>query len=297
MLNNFWELNGKFRTVDSMEEFYNSLKISRHLCDILYKPDKMSPIDSKTKRIKGVVFENISFSKTTFENILFEDCTFKDCLFIGSRFNRCRIKNCNFICVNMAYCSFSNTYVRPDNLKNIFLRPIGYENIAVSFYQNLFDSLRESNQTRLASEAEYYFMYWDKRYNLYKLKKEITSADRKVFMTLKQIYVCIICILSSFVGYGIRVRNYVYTSLSIYILFFMWNKYWWKEFHFTSLFPMEDPSWYHILFFTFYTVTSLGAAPEASMSQWGILSAMFEGVIGWLLLGIGLAMIIKKIVR
>lgn len=176
MLKDFWKLNSPLKTISTQAHLQQLLENFRYLCNILYEPKEFCPTSGyPTIKIRDTIFENISFSKTTFKNVLFDNCTFKSCLFVGSSFFKCRINNCKFEDVNMSYCSFTHTYIHPDTLKNIF--PKEYANLAVSFYQGLFNSLKEDNQPDRAAEAEFYFRYWDTIHNYIRLKKYIQTIE------------------------------------------------------------------------------------------------------------------------
>lgn len=296
MLKDFWKLNSPFSIISTQDNLQQLLKNSRHLCNILYEPEEFCPTsDYPTIKIRDTIFENISFSKTTFKNVLFNNCTFKSCLFVGSAFFKCRINNCKFEDVNMSYCSFTHTYIHPDTLKNIF--PKEYANLAVSFYQGLFNSLKEDNQSDRAVEAEFYFRHWNKIHNYARLKKICT--DNKIYSAkvLSQFFKYAILLFWSLFGYGIRIRQYLLTTTIAFIIFFTLNFYFWSSILPSQYFGSPPTEWHHILFFTFYSFTSIGSTPMAPISSLGVILVIVEGVVGWFLLGVGIAILVKKIVR
>lgn len=297
MLRDFWRLNNTFTNIDTQEYFFELINTSKYMCNIQYLPDKFCS-DGKYPyiKIKNIKFENISFSKTTFENVLFENCTFCDCLFIGSKFNNCRIVDCTFKYVNMSYCTFYRTYIEPNCVKNIFINNKSYSNLAISFYQGLFNSLKEYNQPELAADAEFYFMYWNKIHKFNKLKKAISNKKIKIIFG-SELRNYGYYMLLSFFGYGIRILQYLLSVFIVYFLFFIFNYIFWESINPSNYFNGDVDKLHHILFFTFYTFSSIGSTPMAPISAFGIGLAIFEGVIGWILLGVGLTIIVKKFVR
>lgn len=296
MLKDFWKLNSPFSIISTQDNLQQLLKNSRHLCDILYEPEEFCPTsDYPTIKIRDTIFENISFSKTTFKNVLFDNCTFKSCLFIGSSFFKCRISNCKFEDVNMSYCSFTHTYVHPDTLKNIF--PKEYVNLAVSFYQGLFNSLKEDNQPDRAAEAEFYFKHWDKIHNYNRLKR--IYKDNKIYSAkvLNQFSKCIGLSFLSLFEYGIHIKRYLLVTTIAFITSFILNFCFWSSILPSQYFGSPPTEWHHILFFTFYSFTSIGSTPMAPISTLGVILVIVEGLVGWFLLGVGIAILVKKIVR
>jgi uncharacterized protein YjbI with pentapeptide repeats len=102
MLENFFKLNEPNKVLTSQEDFEEQLAISKHLANILYKPDVFESKTENTKlKVRDKKFTNVSFSKTELSNIYFDKCHFIDCLFIGTNIINCEFHNCTFKNVNL----------------------------------------------------------------------------------------------------------------------------------------------------------------------------------------------------
>lgn len=219
MLNDFWKLNPQATEIETQDNFLILLKNSKHIIDIIYKPDTLRPIDHLQIKIEDRIFENVSFSKTKILNTRFSRCTFKDCLFIGTEFEGCKITNCTFKYVNMSYCTFKDTYIQPDCLKNIFPSH-SYSNTAISFYQSIYNNFKNSNQPELLRSAEYYFMKWNLIHTKEKIKRHLKSSDEKKFYSAAHLLPRLLSLsLQQFFGFGIKLKWYSLTIVSVFSLF------------------------------------------------------------------------------
>ena len=161
MLNDFWKLNSPHTPVNQPEEFERMLKTSKHVCNVQYCPPILDLTSNHPKKmICNTKFENVSFSKTEISKIHFMNCEFMDCLFVGTIFKKCRFIDCKFRNVNMSYCKFEDTFIHPDYLRNVFPSH-SFSNIAIQFFQSVYNNFKDSNQPELLRTAEYYFMKWN----------------------------------------------------------------------------------------------------------------------------------------
>ena len=109
MLRDFFRLDVPFRAVDS-EALINHFAISTDLKSALYEPDSWP---SGLRKMRSIIFKNVSLSKTRFEGVTFTGCSFEDCLFIGSAFSNIEFHRCTFVNCNFYKAEFENCYIDP----------------------------------------------------------------------------------------------------------------------------------------------------------------------------------------
>lgn len=286
MLDNFWKLKAPWQKIESQDALLNQLKISEHVSNILYQPETISPLDAEHPQIKihNKSFTNVSFSRTTISNTVFVNCTFTKCLFIGTKFVSCKFSECNFTCVNTWNIEFTDTYIDPYVLRKA-IPSSKYSNIGIELYQSLFRNLKNTYQPELLRSAEYYFLVWNRKHKLQKFIKL-----KKIKYLFDYISLC----LQQLIGYGVRFRWLFVTLILLFSGTCLFNYYFWESF---EIKPDTPKSLANVMFYTFYTVASYGSTPWSPSSTRGIISAITQGLIGWTSLGVGIAMIIKRLVR
>lgn len=298
MLRNFFTLNMADATAisrfEDKESFVSYIENRKNLSDFMYIPDILGDI-----KIENKIFYNCSFKNTTFNRISFKKCIFIDCIFMGVFFVNCVITDCTFFCTNTNGIKFCRTFVRPDTfkyatpmesiillIKRIILKRTNdnnYANIGVKLYQSLLDGYKMRSQIIFSPEAEYYFRKWSMYHFIYKNLNKINKMSRLKLIPH---------ILWYAVGFGIKVKSFLITSMIVFISFVFINYSIWGYFGIHS----NVDTFYCILQYTFYTCFSIGATPHAATGVCGIIISIAEGIIGWLLLGIGISMIAKKII-
>ena len=293
MLNDFWKLNSPFQQIETQVSFLQILQHSKHVCNLMYKPNMLQPHEYPKLKIEDTIFENVSFSKTKIQSTLFSRCIFKDCLFIGVEFEECTIDDCTFKSSNMSYCIFKATYIQPDCLKNIF--PFHtFSNIAISFYQSIYDSFKNSNQPELLRNAEYYFMKWNLIHTKESIKKYFRSSKEGSLRSAINLFPRFFSlVLQQFFGFGIKLRWYSATIIFAFLVFYMINDVFWTDF---KVDPLRNGK-HNVLFYTFYSFTSFGSSPMSPTSPLGIFCAMLQSFVGWIFIGVGISMIVKKFLR
>ena len=193
----------------------------------------------------------------------------------------------------MSYCTFQTTYIQPDCLKNIFPSH-SYSNIAISFYQSIYDNFKNSNQPELLRTAEYYFMKWNLIHTKENVKKHLKSSDEKKLYSVAHLLPRLISLaIQQFFGFGIKLKWYSSTILSVFLIFCLLNYSLWDDF---KIDPFRNGK-HNVIFYTFYSFTSYGSTPMSPTSPLGIFFAMLQGFFGWIFIGVGISMIIKKFLR
>jgi hypothetical protein len=280
MLKDFFNLNSPFETFDS-ENFLAHLLTSKHICNVLYKPDGL--VDQK---IRNVVFENVSFSKTTIERVTFNDCTFNDCLFIGTEFSSVEFHDCKFFCCNFYKAKFSDVYAKPGQFRHA-INDKKYSNIAVSLYQQLRENYYKESQREFKNEAEYFFGHWRRRNNLVQAKRK-GKRWYEYFPSF-----AISSIYGYLLGYGYRLRNLIATTFLIIVATVVTNFYF-AEYLFSSAI---EPSVLKTLYFTITTMATLGASGYTPDTDIGYMFIVVNVCIGISIFSATISAIFKKVIR
>ena len=150
----------------------------------------------------------------------------------------------------------------------------------------------ETDQLLLVYNAELYFRDWNRKQIILKRKKK----EIKFFDFLSRI---VPIYIHRILGYGI---NFWIFSLTYGIYFFICscvNYYLWYSYSIkTELFDcIAYRTILHSVYFTFFTLTALGAGEMFPQSDVGIISAMIQSLFGYIFIGVFLSMLTKKIMK
>ena len=281
MLQNFFKLNGQFKKFMTVSEFEQELQISKHMCNILFEPDRL-----ESMRIQGVTFENFSFSKTSIEKTTFKDCKFKDCLFIGTEFKLVEFHDCVFECCNFFKSKFINVYARPRQFKKA-VTDINFANIAIHLYQQLRENYYQTSQREFKNEAEYCFSVW-------KRKNDFMQAKRKKVSVYKYWPKYILSYLYDItLGYGYKLTNLVVTTFVIVFLLIILNHIFSSELSSVN----SNESLLKSTYFTITTMATLGASGYAPKSDVGYLLVIVNVLTGVSIFSVTINSIFKKVIR
>lgn len=307
-MNNFFKLttpSNEWVHIGTQDEFmriYNSSQIV--ICALVYYPEVLSKTSTKQYlKIEKKKFFDCSFKNTRFENIFFDNCEFDSCLFMGATFYNCKFISCRFTNVNTLNVKFIDTYVDPRAFisaipSDSFIQRLkiytrrkqnvaidNFANIGVQLFQSLLDNCKERSQLYFSLEAEYQFRRWDRTLHEYSYFNKVNGYS---FTTLffKTIW--------GFIGYGIKIKRYLVTTLLFFFSIFLINIACWRLYFCVNKMPSNDLQC--ILQYTFYSCFSIGATPHAATTWIGIVFAMLQGALGWLLIGIGVGIITKRAV-
>jgi Ion channel/Pentapeptide repeats (8 copies) len=280
MLNNFFKLNGNIEEFD-IDRMNSQLKTSKHIVNVLFKPNEF-----KFQKIEGVIFENVSLSKTIIEKCTFKGCTFNDCLFIGTSFNEVSFHKCYFDNCNFFKSNFTKVYCRPEQFRDA-IRDRSYSNIAVHLYQQLRENYHSESQREYKNEAEYYFSKWKRNLLLVEAKRN-NIAWHKYFpsFVLSFLYDLVL-------GYGYRLRNLV--GSTFLIVFFLTSlNHCFSAYLFTG---EESPSIIKSIYFTITTMATLGASGFSPLSEVGYGVVTLNVLIGISILTATLNSVFRKVLR
>ena len=307
-MNNFFKLtapSNEWIHVGTQDEFIRIYNSSENIISALvYYPDALLKTSTKQYlKIEKKKFCDCSFKNTKFENIYFDSCEFESCLFMSTTFYNCKFISCYFTNVNTLNIKFIDTYIDPKSFisaipsKNFIQRVKVYAkrkqndvienfaNIGVQLFQALLDNCKERSQLFFSLEAEYQFRRWDRTLHEYSYFNKVSGYSFTTLF-LKTIW--------GFVGYGIKIRRYIKTLLLLFFGVFFINMACWRSYFYDNKTPSSDLQ--YILQYTFYSCFSIGATPYAATTWIGIIFAMLQGALGWLLIGIGVGIITKRVV-
>lgn len=282
MLNDFFTLNSPFHKFD-FDAFTKHLQTSKHMCNVLFEPDELK---LEKRAVEGVVFENVSFSKTKIYDTTFSQCKFKDCLFIGTIFENVELHECSFENCNFFKVKFLNLYAKPYQFERAILDD-KYSNIAVHLYHQLRENYHQESQREFKNEVEYSFGHWQRK-NDY-----ITNLRRKKSRINYVPSHCLSWIYGYMFGYGFRLRNIVLTTMVLFTTMVVINYSFSDKFFSTN----AEISIFKTLYFTLTTMATLGAAGYTPDTDFGYGFIMLNVVFGITILTATIGAILNKVIK
>ncbi len=300
MLKNFFSLNEPYKEIATQKEFEEQISISKHLTNLLYRPDVLKTNWENSKlKIKETKFTNVSFTKTELQKVYFENCEFIDCLMIGTKIIDCEFHNCSFKNVNTHKIKINNTYINPRSFERN-LTDFKKANICVHLFHELLNNSRDFEQSKFARYAQYNFEKWKTR-NIY--KEAILDDDKKV--SIKEFlatYPINLLFKWSF-GFGLRMRNFLVTFTIVFTAFFIHNKYNWQSYKFVSKgvdiqgIRTDSTNVSSNLFYTLEATTKLIDSQLQPTSEYGISWLLIQSIVGFVLLSALVTIIINRFVK
>lgn len=300
MLTDFFKLNEPYQTFKTGKQLADHLDRSKDLRGVLFEPDILKPLSSFAKfKIRDTNFNNVSFSKTKLDRVVFINCTFEDTLFIGTDIENCEFHNCKFKNCNTHKIKISKTYVNPSNFSDCF-KKIGQANIAVHLFQQLINNSIDEGQSEFRRKAEYYFKKWQDRLAINKFWNsepyKISALDFIKQYPLSWLY-------RYFFGYGLRLRNFIFSFSAIFLLFFLINYINWGRY---ELLPKDlSISVYHKdsvnvasnFYYTLDATTKLVDSQFQASNNFGMLWLSFQSIIGFIFLSALVTIILNRFVK
>lgn len=290
MLADFFRLNPGFRIFESPKELGDLLLVSKHVANILYRPDEWTPT-RPSNRVSDTTFENVSFSKTELIGLEFQNCKFKDCLFIGATIRNTEFHQCTFEGCNPHKIVFQDTYIDPSIFSGM-LNEKEHSNIGVHLFQSLLRNSVSTQQRDFAQVAEFYFRRWQRYQHNYEARTGRISRSAWLRSWIPSV------VFEYFAGYGLRSRYLAVWTAVLLIVIGVFNYAFWHQLGIAA--ATEAPqqrSFTDAIYFTVITMTTIGYGDFVPTTAFGRLSVAFEGGIGLVLLGTFAATVIKKLVR
>lgn len=293
MLNNFFKLNNQddCAEIKTELEFLELAKLSKNIENAIYRPDELKP-PRPSNIFKKYKFKNVSFTKTTVTGVEFRQCEFEDCLFIGTDFIECEFHHCTFKDCNPYKAKFSKTYIDPQVFVGM-LDSEKHSNIGILLFQQLLFNSSENRQPDFAATAEYNFRQWKRFYLQYEYNNnEIKWCNylRRWLFNLANQYI---------LGYGVRIRHFLISSLIIFAAISAFNYLFWNHFTVSSSSPLntEGNGLIKSIYFTIITIATLGYGDITPATNFGMILSSAEVLFGFVWLGFLLSILVKRIIR
>lgn len=300
MLTDFFRLNAPYQIFKTPQDIFDHLERSKDLRNVLYEPDSLQPLPPYPKfKIQDTYFNNVSFSKTKLNKIVFISCSFEDCLFIGAEIENCEFHNCKFKNCNTHKIKISTTYVNPNNFSNCFSK-IDQSNIATHLFQQLINNSINEGQSEFRRLAEYNFRKWQDRLAINKFwnKKpyEISLIEFLKQYPLSWLY-------RLFFGYGLRLRNFIFSFIGIFVLFFLINYLNWTKYELAdkdlkiSVYSKDTVNIASNFYYTLDVTTKLVDSQFQATSNYGMIWLSFQSIIGFIFLSALATIILNRFVK
>lgn len=209
----------------------------------------LSEFDGRSglRRVTKKHFKNVSFKNLRLSRIHFEKCTFEDCIFIGTEFERCDFHACSFTHCNFFRALFSKTKIDPKDL--LFTTPktpsekkYPFINVDRALFNELASNSLELSNDDYYRTAKYQVFYWKTRLTKSRPKRLIRMIDE----------VCL--------GYRIRYKNLIFTTLITNLLLILAVYFFWTALGIcsNSSCPPEGFSLAQAMYYYFTVVCTLG---------------------------------------
>jgi len=288
----FWELKNAV-LIDSQEKFYEVLQKDDNIQDIIYQPDELSRENSNTTKIIRKVFTRVNFSRTTIRNLIFQDCDFHMCIFINSSIIDCEFHDCRFILTNTYKIHISKTYINPETFKNCLNRN-KHQNIGTHLFQILLKNSRDEDQIEFERSAQFLFLKWKRYQDMYEIRRILkTPTRRKLPNWQKLISLCIgwlqRWLWEKVFGSGVRIRNFIRTTVVVIFVFSMAN---WV---FRNEFGLSIENCIDSFYFTIISLTTLGYGDFVPATSCGRLFAAIQSVVGFCMFATLASVIYRRI--
>ncbi len=268
--------------------------------NLIYLHERLTYIqpEKRVKQAEDIHFKDMNFSHTTMQEISFRNCQFERCDFTRCRFTKMAFHNCSFTQCTFYKAEVDSTYVAPDSFMNCFDEN-DETNIGVHFYRQLMKNFDQDDQPEWLIESEFQFKKWKRLNDLYKLRKAQKrdnpdkSEIKKLKRGLKLRYVW-----EKTTGYGRHFDKFIYSTLSLIVLFWAINYFFWNIFGISiGCATCSEGTWDSSLYFTIISLSNLGYGDIVPTESWGKVWASFQAMIGVTWFAILASMLYKKISR
>ncbi len=296
----FWRLENA-DLICSQEGFYGTLHQNGIVKNVIYMPDELSQEHLMgTARIVNKTFTLVSFSKTKMKDLIFRNCVFDRCQFIGSSIISCEFHNCQFVSTNTHKVSISSTYIDPQSFANCLDRQ-KHQNIGAHLFHMLLKNSRDEDQKEFERAAQFMFLKWQRYEDLYKISEMFNKKGS--IGRLFQIQLVMLCLTwgrgwlwEKLFGSGVRIRNFIGTTIATILLFSLINWCFRNEFGLSK----DDSligNYVDSIYFTIISLTTLGYGDFVPTTTSGRLFAAFQSVVGFCLFALLASMLFRRVTR
>ena len=271
---------------------------STNVENILYQPDNLISDNPPRKlTFQGKTFKNVSFSKTHLSYLDFKDCTFSDCIFIGSIIENCIFRKCSFIRCNFYNSAINNCDIDPTSFENCANKETSPD-IGTGLFRELLHNSRQIANPDYGREARYQFRRWQRYEKLREFKLKLATsriAPKSIYESIKMFALLTMdWVYEVFFGYGMRLKNFILTSLGLLMLLTAINWFFRDSFK-LMLDDKVISSVADAIYFSVIVVTTLGFGDITPATQIGKIFIAFESLIGFVMFAVLTSIIFKRI--
>lgn len=287
MLSNLFRLDGT-PTLIGPNDNMPSMSPNDEVANIVFEPGPWTP---PKRRIRGVTFHDVAFSKTTISQITFTNCRFEDCLFIGTHlteveFHGCDFKNCNFWKVR-----FEKVYLHPDKI--VFDERYRDEaaNVGISVFQAMLSNFAEERQDHYYMLADIRFRRWKRFQIAHERKRQNITPWQARWQRLSSIVYEVVA------GFGYRPMRFFGWTIVLFLLMSALNHVLIGGSMRVEGNDVAHTSFVDSVYYTFSVLTVLGFSSVTPATGPAKLLTVIEALasIGWL--GIFTSVLIKRFLR
>jgi Pentapeptide repeats (9 copies)/Ion channel len=243
------------------------------------------------RKIRGVRFQNTSFSKAILSEVTFTDCGFEDCLFLGTQFREVEFHSCHFVNCNFWKASFRQVYLDPETIKLADRFKVEAANTGISVFQALLGNFAEERQDKFYMQADMSFRRW-KRYQIW------FDLRRKRIRKLPAYWQWASSITYEVVaGFGYRPSRFFVATVIAFLAISLLNYCVLGNAVEIDGKPVDHASFVDTVFYSFSVLTVLGFSTITPLSEFAKLLTVAEALlsIGWL--GMFTSILVKRFLR
>lgn len=286
--------------ITSQDDLVLLLNSSNVINNIKYLPNRLENVSPHPRlKISQKAFTNVSFSKTVISCVDFTYCHFENCLFIGTTITECDFQQCSFKNINTHKIIFLRTYINPSLFRTNYSN-VSEANLAVHLFQQLLNNSQDNEQRQFARIANFNFLKWKGKLSWNKFINRqpypINFWDFLKDGIPNYIY-------RFTFGYGLRLRNFFYTFIMAFILFYTLNYIYWKDYVLSKkdltieCFKPSEVSLTANFFYTVDITTKIIDSQFQPSSTFGMFMLTVEGVTGFVFFSFLITILVNKFVK
>lgn len=287
LLNNLFRLDGTPAVV-RVNDPKPSMSPDDLVSNIVFEPGLWTP---PNRKIRGVTFRDVAFSKTTMKQLTFTDCRFEDCLFLGTHMSEVEFHGCDFVNCNFWKVRLEKVYLRPDKIVLEERFQVEAANVGISIFQAMLSNFAEERQDHFYMLADIRFRRW-KRYQIaHELRrKNITPSEAKWQRFSSIVY-------EALAGFGYRPLRFFLWTIALFFAISGLNYYVIGDAIQVGNAPADHASFVDAIYYSFSVLTVLGFSSVLPVTGLAKILTVFEALasIGWL--GIFTSVLVKRFLR
>ncbi len=287
MLSNLFRLDGTPAVIGPNDDM-PSMSPDDVVANIVFEPGPWTP---PKRRIRGVTFHDVAFSKTTISQITFTNCKFEDCLFIGTHlteveFHGCDFKNCNFWKVR-----FEKVYLHPDKIMFDERYRGEAANVGISVFQAMLSNFAEERQDHYYMLADIRFRRWKRFQIAHERKRQNITPWQARWQWLRSIVYEVVA------GFGYRPLRFFGWTIVLFLLLSALNHVLIGGSMRVEGNDVAHTSFVDSVYYSFSVLTVLGFSSVTPATGPAKILTVIEALasIGWL--GIFTSVLIKRFLR